>query len=174
VYDGIPLEDVRVKVDGTGRISIGGTVVADGYADGDDADFGSRDGVRWFRSSDVGAWKAGSLRVMGRADDVIISGGYKVHPAVVERAVLTLPGVDQAVVIGLPDPEWGTRVVALVVIAVGATPPTTRSLREALSGALPRFALPREVRSVRELPLLEGGKIDRAAARAGALERETR
>lgn len=173
VYDGIPLEGVRVEVDDTGRISIGGAVVADGYADGDNASFGSRDGVRWFRSSDVGAWEAGSLRVMGRADDVIISGGYKVHPAVVERAILGLPGVDQAVVIGLPDSEWGTRVVALVVTAVGSASQTTRSIREALSGALPRFALPREVRSIRELPLLESGKIDRAAARAGALERET-
>jgi O-succinylbenzoic acid--CoA ligase len=168
VYNGIPLKGVLVEIDDTGRIRLGGTVIADGYADGDDACFSMRDDTRWFQTSDLGAWEGGSLRVLGRADDVIITGGYKVHPAVVEREILALPHIDQAVVIGLPDPEWGTRLVALVVVKAGAPVSTTPGIREALASELPPFALPREVRVVDSLPLLESGKIDREAARAGA------
>lgn len=168
VYNGIPLKGVEVEIDAAGRICVGGAVVADGYADGEDEDFFVRDGVRWFRTSDLGTWKDGSLQVLGRADDVINSGGYKIHPALVERAMLSLPGVVQVVVVGVPDPEWVERIVALVVYAEGTPIPVTEEIRKILSADLPHFALPQEVRAVDRLPLLESGKIDRESARKGA------
>jgi len=162
VYDGLPLDGVRADVDGEGRVSIGGDVVADGYADGDDEAFSSREGLRWYRTPDLGVWDGGVLRIHGRADDVINTGGHKVNPADVERALLALPGIDQAVVGGAPDPEWGCRVVAVVVSSHDPAP-TTEQIRKALAGTLPPEALPREVRAVRSLPLLPSGKIDRTA-----------
>jgi len=168
VYDGTALNGVGVEIDDTGRICLGGAVVADGYADGENGDFFVRDGIRWFRTSDLGVSENGSLSVLGRADDVINSGGYKVHPTVVERAMMRLPGVDQVAVVGVPDPEWGERIVALLVSAAGAPMPTTSEVREALAPDLPRFALPQEVRAIDRLPLLESGKIDRESARRNA------
>ncbi|MBN2177326.1 MAG: AMP-binding protein [Demequinaceae bacterium] len=170
VYDGIPLDGVQVEVDDSGRVTIGGMVIADGYADDadSDTDIGTgpglflRDDVRWYRTPDAGVWAGGSLAVVGRLDDVIVSGGFKVHPTTVETALLTLPGIEQAVVVGVPDSEWGERVVALVV---GSAVPTIERVRGDLLKTLPRFALPREIRPVGALPLLESGKIDRKAAR---------
>ncbi len=160
VYDGLPLDGVRVDVDPEGRVLIGGDVVADGYADGDDEAFSTRDGTRWYRTPDLGVVDDGVLRILGRADDVINTGGHKVNPADVERALLTIPGIEQAAVVGVPDPDWGHRVVAVVVPADG---PSTTSIRETLAGALPPHAVPREIRGARSLPLLPGGKIDRTA-----------
>lgn len=163
VYDGKALDGVRAEVDDSGRIHIGGDVVADGYADGEDSDVYRRDDTRWYRTPDMGGLRKGKLAVFGRMDDVIISGGYKVHPEVVEAALISLPVIEQAAVVGVPDPEWGERVVALVVSTEAAVP-TAAQVRRSLSPLLPSFARPRELRSVSSLPLLKSGKIDRRAA----------
>lgn len=162
VYDRTPLNGVVVEVDGDGRIVVGGGVIADGYADGDDGAFQAKDGIRWYRTPDLGTFEGGTLTILGRADDVILTGGHKVNPADVEPALQALPNVDQAAVIGIPDPEWGSRVVAVIVPSQG-TPPTAAEVRVALAGSLPAYALPREIRVARSLPLLPSGKIDRAA-----------
>lgn len=163
VYDGAPLDGVAVTIDADGRVEIGGPTLADGYADGDNSDFHERSGMRWFRTSDVGMWDGRRLEVSGRADDVIVTGAFKVHPSTVERAMAGLPGVHEVVVVGIPDDEWGTRVVALVVPTPGASAPSTEDTRAALA-ELPRFARPREVRQIGTIPLLASGKIDRMAA----------
>jgi O-succinylbenzoic acid--CoA ligase len=169
VYDGRPLPGVEVEMDPDGRVLISGPVLFDGYADGDgDGDDGTvlRDGTRWLRMPDVGEWGDAGLAVLGRADDIIVTGAFKVHPATVERALLALPGIADAAVVAAPDEEWGERIVALVSLADRRAPITAEALRAELTDALPRHALPRQVIIVENLPLLDSGKIDRGAARA--------
>ncbi|WP_228255061.1 o-succinylbenzoate--CoA ligase [Ornithinimicrobium avium] len=167
VYDGAPLRDVRVRVEEDGRVSLGGPVLAEGYADRPDLTAErfrtDADGTRWFRTDDRGVWRAGRLTVLGRLDDVIVTGGHKVEPRDVETALRRLPGVSDALVVGVADPEWGHRVAALLVPS-GQPLPTDR-LRRSLSPGLPRHAVPRQVVWRDSLPLLESGKPDRAAAR---------
>lgn len=169
VYDGVPLDGVAVRVARDGRVAISGPTLADGYADGDDAAFVTEgnaaedNAARWFVTSDVGTWD-GTLTVLGRADDAIITGGLKVHPARVERALAALPGIVDAAVAGVPDAEWGERVVAWVTTAQGI--PTIEELRAALAADLAPHELPREVVVVGAVARSAGGKIDRAAMRA--------
>lgn len=172
VYDGVPLDGVDVaEVDGL--IEIAGPTLALGYA-GDNgallpgpADAGSfleRGGRRWFRTADLGRVTEGRVEVLGRADDVIITGGVNVHPAAVERALAGLPGVDQVVVVGVPDLEWGSLVTAVVVPGRGAPLPTLDDARHAVSARLGRAHAPRAMVAVDRLPLRGPGKVDRAAA----------
>jgi o-succinylbenzoate---CoA ligase len=99
--------------------------------------------------------------VLGRADDVIVTGGEKVAPAAVERVLAAQPGVRAACVVGLPDPEWGQVVAAAVEGGPGAD-----ALRAAVRGALGRAAAPRVVLAVDRIPLRGIGKPDRAAVTA--------
>ena len=166
VYDGRPLEGVRVELDADGRILIGGPTLFDGYADGGDDGTQLRDGTRWLRMPDLGEVSDAGLAVVGRADDIIVTGAFKVHPATVERALLALPGVADAVVVPAPDEEWGERIVAIITCPDRRAGVSVEALRAELGRALPRHALPRQVIIVESLPLLESGKIDRGAARA--------
>ena len=161
VYDGVPLEGVSVELDEDGRILLSGPMLADGYSDGDDAAWLHKDGRRWLRTPDVGEFSAGRLMVWGRVDDVIISGGHKIHPLTVERAIFTLPAVADVVVAPAPDPEWGQRVVAVVQLATGTERLTLEKLRTDIGDGLPRYALPQQLHTVTTLPRLSSGKIDR-------------
>jgi len=178
VYDGVPLDGVTVDLDEDGRILLGGPTLASGYlrADGDGA--GARGGGTGsgaagggtgvgsafaggrFRTGDLGRWRHGRLEVLGRADDVIVTGGEKVAPAAVERVLATQPGVRAACVVGVPDAEWG-QVVAAAVVWEGPT--ADAALQEAVRIALGRAAVPRLLVAVPELPLRGIGKPDRAA-----------
>jgi O-succinylbenzoic acid--CoA ligase len=162
VYDGVPLDGVRVRLDGDGRIELGGPVLASGYLDQPELTAESFvDG--WFRTSDLGRWAPdGTLRVLGRADDVITTGGESVHPAAVERVLAAQPGVRAACVVSVPDPEWGQLVAAAVVCGPGAGPaPDTGSWAEAVRAELGAPSVPRLVRVLDELPVRGIGKPDR-------------
>lgn len=163
VYDGVPLDGVRVRVAEDGRVELAGPVLFDGYAADPEATAAVlRDG--WLRTDDRGRLADdGRLVVTGRADDVALSGGVAVHLLAVESAVRTHPAVADAVVVGVPDPEWGQRVVAVVVPE--GRGPSPRQLRDHVARTLPRAWAPREVRAVRALPLLPGGKVDRRSLR---------
>ena len=161
VYDGRPLDGVSVSLASDGRIRLGGATLAAGYrgtvsaADVDAFDGGV------FRTNDLGAWGPdGRLEVLGRADDVIVTGGEKVAPATVERALLAETGVREACVVGLPDAEWGARVVAAVV----GEDLDAEALRSAVAPTLGRAA-PRAVTVLDALPLRGIGKPDREALR---------
>ncbi|WP_084105169.1 AMP-binding protein [Demequina sp. NBRC 110056] len=164
VYDGVPLDGVGVGVDGDGRIVLAGPTLAAGYADGDDSAFVDRERERWFRTSDLGRWDGERLTVLGRADDVIITGGFNVHPAAVERALLSHAGIADAVVVGVPDGEWGERVAALVVAATA--PGEVEDAVAAASASVPAHERPRFVLAVDAVPRTAAGKIDRSTARA--------
>lgn len=169
VYDGVPLDGVTVDLDpDDGRVRIAGPVLAAGYRGRPDLDadlFEVRDGTRWLRTSDLGRWgDDGRLEVLGRADDVLVTGGVKVPPAAVERVLAGLPGVGEVLVVGVPDPEWGQALVAVVVPASGAPAPGLADLRDAAAAALGGPAAPRHLVTVGALPLRGPGKPDRRGA----------
>jgi O-succinylbenzoic acid--CoA ligase len=163
VYDGRPLDGVELSIDGTGRIRVRGPVVMAGYRLRPEAsaDVLSDDG--WLTTGDLGAISGdGLLQVLGRADDVIVTGGENVVPNAVAAVLAGHPDVVEVVVTGVPDPTWGQRVVA-VVVAAGRTPPSLAELRELCAVRLPRAAAPRALVVVDELPHLVSGKPDRLA-----------
>jgi len=168
VYDGVPLDGVRAEVREDGRIWISGPVLFSGYAGGPRA---PADG--WFRTGDLGVLDAaGRLAVRGRADDVINTGGRKVVPGEVAAALQTCPGVRDVVVVGQPDPEWGERVVAVVVPADPRDPPALELLRSHVRERLPRYATPSRVVMVDAVPMLPSGKHDTVRLRQELLRRE--
>jgi o-succinylbenzoate---CoA ligase len=160
VYDGLPLAGVDAQVSADGRLSLGGPMLASGYL-GDPALTAASFVDGRFVTGDLGQWVGDRLVVLGRADDMIVTGGEKVAPAAVERVVAAQPGVAAACVVGVPDPEWG-QVVAAAIVPSGAGPDLA-ALREAVRSAEGRAAVPRRVRLVTELPLRGVGKPDRAA-----------
>ncbi|WP_309108109.1 AMP-binding protein [Arthrobacter sp.] len=165
VYDGVPIEGVKVKVSDTGRILLGGDTIAAGYLDDPDltADaFIEEDGLRWFRTNDLGSINAeGILTVLGRSDDVVITGGVKVSAAHVQAELEKLDGVTAAFVTGVPSEEWGQAVAAYVAVAddspQGISGFTAR--RYDLLGPL----APKTVLAAPELIMLPNGKPDRLA-----------
>jgi o-succinylbenzoate---CoA ligase len=171
VYDGLPLDGVRVASDAAGRIRITGPVLFSGYRLApDQTRTALQDG--WFVTSDLGDLGAdGRLVVRGRADDVIISGGEKIVASEVEQVLRGSPRVRDAVVVGVPDPDWGELVTVMVVAAADAAPPTLDDLRAFVRERLPRYAAPRAMVVVGELPMLASGKPDRQLIRDMAARR---
>ena len=165
VYDGVPLRGVSVDVGPDSLIRIAGPVLFSGYRLRPEATAGVlADG--WFRTSDLGSFDAaGRLMVRGRATDVIITGGEKVVAAEVEAALETYRGVRDVAVVGVPDREWGERVIALVVPADPAAPPALAALAAHVRAQLPGYAAPRALKLVTDIPLLASGKPDRRELR---------
>jgi o-succinylbenzoate---CoA ligase len=181
VYTRVPLDGVHVDIDdssrpagdhpgdgtGSGRIWLGGPVVARGYRlHPTAAQFTERDGVRWFTTSDLGALDgSGALTVLGRADDVIVTGGENVAPQAVEAVIGELDGVSECLVVGVSDEQWGQRVVALLVPSSPDRPGASLdAVRQAVKGRLAAAAAPRDVLRVDALPTTVLGKPDRRAA----------
>lgn len=162
VYDGVPLAGVSVRVV-AGVVELAGPVLASGYVGAPELTAASFvDG--WFRTSDLGELGAdGRLRILGRADDMINTGGVKVAAAAVARVLAGSAGVADAVVVDVPDPEWGQAVGALVVPAGS---PDVKALRAAVRAELGPAAVPKVLRFAESLPLTALGKPDRPAVRA--------
>ncbi|SDD43898.1 o-succinylbenzoate--CoA ligase [Actinokineospora iranica] len=166
VYDGAPLDGVRVRIV-DGLVHLGGPTLALGYRLDPTATASAFvDG--WFRTSDLGRLHSGTLEILGRADDVINTGGVKIAAAAVERVLTGQPGIADACVVGLPDPEWGQRVAA--VVSPSRRPHRTNEHQvdetaalAAVRAELGPAATPRVLRVVAALPLCGPGKIDRAA-----------
>ena len=161
VYDGVPLDGVRVRTDG-GRIVLGGSTLAKGYRNPVLPDPFAERG--WFRTDDIGeVSQSGRLTVLGRADDAISTGGLTVMPQPVEAALVEHPSIAECAVFGLPDDRLGQRVVAAVVLAPGHDAPTPAELRGHVAATLDATAAPREIHIVDELPRRGIGKVDRRA-----------
>ncbi len=160
VYDGIPLDGVRVRVDADGRIVIGGSTLANGYRNPPNPDPFAEPG--WFRTDDIGTVDdSGVLSVLGRADEAISTGGLTVLPQPVEAALRTHPAVADCAVFGLDDDRLGQRVVAAIVVSDGCAPPSLDTLRAHVMHTLDRTAAPRELHIVDALPMRGIGKVDR-------------
>jgi O-succinylbenzoic acid--CoA ligase len=167
VYDGVPLDGVEVKLGADGRILLGGETVAAGYLDQPELtaeSFFEEAGVRWYRTHDLGEWDAqGRLRVLGRADDVVITGGVKVSAAHVQRELEKLDGVRAAFVAGVPSAEWGQALAAYVVLA-DDSPASAAAFGASLAsavGTLTGAEVPKTVLTAAELLMLPNGKPDR-------------
>jgi O-succinylbenzoic acid--CoA ligase len=168
VYDGLPLDGVRVRADARG-ILLAGPVLALGYRL-DPAATAEAFSDGWFATRDAGGLDAeGRLTVSGRLDDVVITGGVNVAPAAVEAVLRAHPDVDDAVVFGRPDDEWGRRVVAAVVPASDATLDLA-VLRAWVTDRLGAPAAPRELHTIAAVPALHTGKPDRRAVAAAVTE----
>lgn len=190
VYDGQPLPGVSMDVDqATGAIWLSGPMLATGYlgdeeltrrcfvsrpqahcGGGAGSDVGAGEPARrWFITSDRGQIVDGRLQVLGRLDDVIISGGIKVEPGPIEALLALNPLVSECAVVGLPDPTWGQAVTAVVVPA--STPGLGRvdqgaivaQIRVYLEQKLSGAQCPKQVLLADALPYKGIGKVDRRA-----------
>jgi O-succinylbenzoic acid--CoA ligase len=170
VYDGAPLDGVRVRSGDDGRLRISGPVLLNRYfgrpeltaAHLVDGEFVTSD-LGWVDGRVEDGVEGGRVVIRGRADDVINTGGHKVIPGEVAAALSDCPGVREVVVIGRPDPEWGERVTAVVVPADPSDPPSLELLRMHVRGTLPRYACPSEVVLTESIPVLPSGKPDLTA-----------
>ena len=161
VYDGVPLDGVSVRaVDG--ELHVRGPMLLRAYRDGVDP----KDADGWLATGDAGSVAPdGTVSVDGRMGDVIVTGGEKVWPLPVEAVLREVAGVAEVAVVGRPDAEWGSRVVAVVVPADAAAPPELELLRAAVKERLAAFAAPRELVLVESLPRTALGKVRRANVR---------
>jgi malonyl-CoA/methylmalonyl-CoA synthetase len=170
---GLPLPGVQVRVTGpngpmspgeAGSIEVRGPNVFHGYwrmPDQTAKEF--RDG--WFVTGDLGAFDAdGYLSILGRAKDLVITGGLNVYPAEVEAALDDLPGVAASAVIGVPHPDFGEAVVACLVASKGATLDES-GLRAALRDRLAAFKIPKKMLVLADLPRNAMGKVQKAELR---------
>ncbi|NMO03932.1 o-succinylbenzoate--CoA ligase [Gordonia sp. TBRC 11910] len=167
VYDGVPLPGVSIRIvdpdeHGVGRVILGGATVAHGYRNLPDHPAFAAPG--WFRTDDLGHVVDGVLSIVGRADEAITTGGLTIVPQVVEAVVLDDPSIAQCAVVGVDDERLGQRVVAVVVTA-GDVRPTLDVVAGRVAERLDRYAAPRELVIVDELPTRGPGKIDRRALR---------
>ncbi|OOP61166.1 AMP-dependent synthetase [Arthrobacter sp. SRS-W-1-2016] len=165
VYDGRPLEGVRVMLDDDGRVLLGGDTVASGYLDAPEASaeaFFDEDGIRWYRTNDLGELAAdGTLTVLGRADDVIITGGVKASAAFIQAELEKFDGVTAAFVAGVPSREWGQAVAAYVAVE-DSSPESIADYKARCQESLGTLA-PKTVLTTDGLIMLPNGKPDRLA-----------
>ncbi len=159
VYDGRPLDGVEVAVAADGEVLLRGPMLLRSYRDGVDP----KDADGWYPTGDLGQLTGGVLSVAGRRGDLIITGGENVWPIAVERVLATHPEVADVAVVGRPDPEWGQRVVAVVVPSDAAAPPSLAALRAWAGEHLPAFAAPKALELVEALPRTSSGKVQRSA-----------
>lgn len=153
---GPPLPGMEVTIT-HGRICLRGPMVMTGYArPGREPGLGLRDG--WLVSGDRGYLDdAGNLVVLGRGDDMLVSGGVNIHPAEVEALLLSCPGVRDAALTAVPDEVWGDRLVALVV-----SDTSVDEVREWSRANLPKYLRPRRFLAVSALPRNAMGKLERS------------
>jgi O-succinylbenzoic acid--CoA ligase len=156
VYDGHPLDGVAVAIGSEGRVRIAGPVLFDGYDGRPDLTAEVlRDG--WFHTQDLGRLdEDGRLQVLGRADDVVLSGGVNVPGPAVAARLREHPAVEAVEVVGAEDAEWGQRVVACVVGDLSLD-----EARDWVAAVHPRTWAPRQLVRLEEIPLLPNGKVDR-------------
>lgn len=113
-----------------------------------------------YEPNDLGGWDSqGSLHILGRTDSVIISGGKKISPEPIEQLLLQHPAIRDAAVIGIPDPEWGERVVAFVQWHADALP--SASIRDWLKSRIPAWQVPKEIIATDTIPRTSLGKLQR-------------
>ncbi|PDT02301.1 long-chain fatty acid--CoA ligase [Rhizobium chutanense] len=158
-------EENDVGADVPGTIFVNSDLIADGYLWGDDG--------QAFRVTPAGATvgdlgeidENGMLRVIGRSGGMMITGGNNVYPAEVESALKTCPGVEDAVVFGLPDAYYGQRIVAVV----SGEAADAKNLADHCAVRLARFKIPREFHHIGAWPMTSSGKIARGQVEASVI-----
>jgi malonyl-CoA/methylmalonyl-CoA synthetase len=172
---GLPLPGVSVRIaDGDGRscapgevgaIEVKGPNVFGGYWRMPDKTREEFTGDGYFRTGDMGEWLPnGYLKIVGRAKDLIITGGLNVYPKEIEEKIDALPGVAESAVIGVPDPDLGEVVTAVVVARAGHAL-TEREMLAALKSEIASFKVPKRVHFVADLPRNAMGKVQKNVLR---------
>ena len=172
---GIPLDDVEIQIrseDGrvlpmgeVGELVVRGPRIMKGYWKDEEKTKKAFTPDGWYHTRDMGyVDEEGYIYLTGRADDLIVRGGENISPEEVENVLYTHPKVEEAAVIGVPDPEWGQQPTAIVVLKKGETA-TPDEIIEFCRARLAGFKRPRSVVFVRELPKTSTGKILRRALR---------
>jgi malonyl-CoA/methylmalonyl-CoA synthetase len=159
---GLPLPGVELRLAGgtDGEVLLRGPNVFSGYWGNPEATAEAFDPDGWFRTGDLGSFDdRGYLRIEGRSKELIITGGYNVHPREVEELLLEHPGVAEVAVVGAPSEEWGERVAAFVVPADPSAPPGRDELLAFAAERLAGFKRPRVVHYVEALPRNALGKV---------------
>jgi malonyl-CoA/methylmalonyl-CoA synthetase len=165
---GLPLPGVELRLaEGDGEVLLRGPNVFDGYWRNPEATAEAFDADGWFRTGDLGSLdERGYLRIEGRSKELIITGGYNVHPREVEELLLEHPGVAEVAVVGTPSEEWGEVVTAFVVATDPGDPPDEDELLALAAEQLAPFKRPRLVRYVESLPRNALGKVLKHELRA--------
>ena len=161
VYDGRPFSHTEVRIGDDGEILLRGPTLMRGYRLDPESTAAAFTAEGWLRTGDAGRLVDGRLSVLGRLDDLILTGGEKVWPEEVEAVLREHKGVGDAAVVGRPDPEWGQRVEAFVVPASASDPPVLEDLRAAVAERLAAFKAPRRLRLVGAIPRTRSGKVRR-------------
>jgi malonyl-CoA/methylmalonyl-CoA synthetase len=157
---GLPLPGVTLRLSSEGEVLVRGPSVFTGYWGDPDATAAAFDPEGWFRTGDLARFdERGYLRIEGRSKELVISGGYNVHPREVEEVLLTHPGVAEAAVTGTPSEEWGEVVTAWVV--PDGPPPATDELIAFAAERLAPYKRPRLVHYLDALPRNALGKVQR-------------
>lgn len=176
VYDGLPLDGVEIGLDGEGLIHVQGPVLCDGYRDSRSGrvaplepltiltsdgtvEMVERPGAGWLLTEDLGQLKDGRLQVLGRRDDIIVTGGENVSADAIRDRLVEHPSIHDALVVGVPDSEWGMTVAAGVVSSDPR--PTWEALREHVRQALGAAAAPVQFVFLEAIPHTALGKPDR-------------
>ncbi|HXX83190.1 MAG TPA: long-chain fatty acid--CoA ligase [Casimicrobiaceae bacterium] len=161
----VDVAGAELPVGSVGEIMVRGPSVASGYWRAP-AETAITFAGGWYRSSDLGHFdEEGHLYVVARTKDVIISGGENIYPAEVESVLLESPAIEEACVVGRPEPRWGETVVAAVVLKQGCRMTEAEALA-LFHGRIARYKHPREVRFFERLPRSALGKIQKEAVRA--------
>ena len=166
VYNREPLAGVEIDIDPSGEIMLRGPMLFRAYRH-DPNPFANG----WFATGDIGHWgDDGRLVVEGRRGDVIVTGGEKVWPGPIESLLAQRDDIAEIALIGRADPDWGHRVVAVVVPARPASPPTLGSLRTTVKARFGPWCAPRELELRSELPRTSLGKIRRTDLTAAPVQ----
>ena len=173
---GVPLPGVDLRVAGddgapvgageVGEIELKGPNVFSGYWRRPEKTAEELTGDGYFRSGDLGRiGEDGYVSIAGRGKDLVISGGFNVYPKEVELLIDRLGGVAESAVIGLPHPDFGEQVTAVVVREQDATGPSEQSVIDALKADLARYKVPKQVLFIEELPRNSMGKVQKSVLR---------
>lgn len=156
VYDGVPLDGVEIHLTRDGEITLRAPMLFRCYRDGSNP----KDSGGWFLTGDIGEFSGdGRLVVHGRRGDLIITGGENVWPQHVEAVLALHPRINEVVVRGVADSEWGQRVVAWICTTDGAALALDEA-RDWVKKSLPAYCAPKAIYVVEELPRTTSGKID--------------
>jgi O-succinylbenzoic acid--CoA ligase len=162
VYDGVPLDAVEAAVGEDLRVRLRGPALFHGYRLDAERTAESLEGG-WLRTADIGRWSDGRLEVLGRADDIVVTGGENVSTDEVGRHLSAHPDVREAAAFGVPDEAWGQRLVAAVVPRDPSHPPRLDDVKAFVRLRAPAHFAPRGLLILQSLPRTGLGKVDRAA-----------
>jgi len=172
---GLPLPGVEVRImaadreaiaQEVGEIQVRGPNVFPGYWNRDEATQDAFEVGGWFRTGDLG-WRSADdyITIVGRAKELIITGGYNVYPREVEEVLEAHPGVAETAVVGVPSREWGEEVAAFVVADTIGEPPAEEALIAWCCERLANYKRPRRITFIDRIPRNAMGKIVRGSLR---------